>query len=421
MTDNLFPYLSQSPTAYHAATTTAAELTDAGFSELSTRERFPTPIPSRFFLRTGGALFAIDASGSFVDSGVTILAAHTDSPSLKVKMHSVETQKGVVVAPTEVYGGPIRASWLDQPLGVGGVAYLASGSKREFRLKESVLIPNIAIHLNRKLNEGYEYNPQDHLTAVIGEAPSGDSDSADQRLLSEIAVELGTSPEQIAEVDAYLFDAAEPQKVGLDQAFYLSPRIDNLAGCFANLQAFLSAPRERPRMLALYNHEEIGSRSAEGALSGVILSLLERTWNALALDPEDREVARNRSLLVSNDATHAMHPNFASSYDKHYSCVLNGGPVIKYSASYRYATTGESAALFARACAAAEVPVQRFVTRSDMRSGSTVGPLGWAQTGMQSVDVGMPIWAMHSIRETGGVRDVELMVRALAAVLSRSE
>jgi aspartyl aminopeptidase len=285
-----------------------------------------------------------------------------------------------------------------------------------------VVIPNLAIHLNREVNKGFEYNPHDHLSAIVAAAQdAGSTDLSIQHssLLISIADAIDASPEDIAEIDAYLFDTATPQMIGLDDSFYLAPRVDNLAGCFTNLTAFLSDRGDRPRMLALYNHEEIGSRSAEGALSGVILSLLERTWNNLGLDSEDQEVARNRSLLVSNDATHAMHPNFASKYDEHYSCLLNGGPVIKYSANHRYATTGESAALFARACEAADVPVQRFITRSDMRSGSTVGPLGWAQTGMQSVDIGLPIWAMHSSRETGGARDIELMVRALENVLSR--
>ncbi len=422
MTDQLFSFLKQSPTPFHAASAVSAQLREAGFIELNLKERLPLPLPPRIFVRTAGAVFAIDVRGVLLEHGVTILAAHTDSPALKIKVHGIREKAGAVLAPTEVYGGPIRATWLDQPLGIAGAVHLEHGLSREFVLESTVIIPNLAIHLNRQVNEGYEYNPQEHLTAIIGLPADGNDPGpgASERFLSRVAAAAEVEREQISEIDAYLFDAASPQRAGLSQELYLVSRIDNLAGCFCNLSAFLSSSGSRPAMLALYNHEEIGSRSAEGALSNVLSTILDRTLRAHGLDEEDREVVRQKSLLVSNDATHAMHPNFPGKYDEHYACSLNGGPVIKYSASYRYATTGPTAALFQSACNAQGIPVQRFVTRSDMRSGSTVGPLGWAQTGIASLDVGLPIWAMHSIRETGGVKDLELMTGALSGLLSRS-
>jgi aspartyl aminopeptidase len=195
--------------------------------------------------------------------------------------------------------------------------------------------------------------------------------------------------------------------------------VDNLSGSYTCLEAFVQAETDRPAMLVLYNHEEIGSLTGEGAQSGALTGVVERLVRAQGGDAEDAAVAAARSLLVSNDVAHALHPSFAEKYDKDYSPLLNGGPVLKLSAAMKYATTAPTSVRFRRACESVGVPMQRSAFRSDARSGSTVGPVSWARTGIPTVDVGLGILAMHAIRETAGSRDVEMIIRALAALVEQ--
>lgn len=415
----LLDYIRNAPTPYHAARLAARRLEAAGYSELKRGHRWDRE-DSRFgYVRPGdGALLAFDTRGGDVRNGVCILAAHTDSPALRIKEQGVSRRKGYLALPTEIYGGPIVSTWLDRPLGIAGRIAARDGSIHLFVSPHRVTIPNLAIHLNRKVNEGFEYNAQDHLVALASVSP-GDADGGATELLRELAAHsAGREPADVSEVEAVLFDPEPGVPIGLDASLYQAPRVDNLAGCYTNLEAFLVAGDSRPRVLALYNHEEIGSQTGEGAQAGLIEQLLGRLVVAAGGDQEDVIVAMERSVVVSNDAGHALHPSYAEKYDPDYAPLPGNGPVLKVSGTYRYATTTASAAAFAAACERAGVPMQRLTNRSDIRSGSTVGPITWARTGIATVDVGLPLLAMHSIRETAGVADVDLMTRALVELIN---
>lgn len=414
----LLEFLDASPTPYHAAAAVAQRLESAGFAEHRRGERWDGGDDGRGFVRLGdGAVLAYDVRDADVREGVTVLAAHTDSPALRVKERGASWRKGYLALPTEVYGGPILSTWTDRELRIAGRAVTRDGEVRLFRADPTVIIPNVAIHLNRKVNEGFAYNAQDHLLALASAAAGTPDGSAIDTLHGIVADAAGTDPKGVAEYEALLYDPAPGVVIGQDRSMFTSSRIDNLAGCFTSLEAFLGATSSRARVLALYNHEEVGSQTGEGAHSSAIESLVRRLVRRTGGDAEDESVAMERSTVVSNDAAHAMHPAYADKYDSDYAPVLGGGPVLKVNAMYRYATTASSAAAFDAACEAAGVSLQRLAGRSDMRSGSTVGPMTWARTGMQTVDVGIPLLAMHSIRETGGSADVDAMVAALTAVL----
>jgi aspartyl aminopeptidase len=431
----LLRFIDESPTPYHAARTAAARLEASGFIRLRLDERWESGVTRAFVPLGDGAIIAFDVGtggAGRIRDGIRVLAAHTDSPALRVREQAVSWRKGCLCLPTEIYGGPIRSTWLDRELGVAGRISTRDGSVHLVRLEQNVIIPNLAIHLNRKVNDGFEYNPHDHLIALLAadpatsDAKSSDVKSSDVKgvnakgidvLRDLVAAAAGVEATMVAEYELLLHDATKGCFVGHDRSIYAGSRIDNLAGCFTNLEAFLTDGGTKPRMLVLYNHEEVGSVSGEGAQSGVVEAVLRRLINLAGGDAQDLDVALARSTVVSNDAAHALHPAFADKHDPNYAPILGGGPALKTSGGYRYATTTDGAAAFAAACERAEVPMQRASNRADMPSGSTVGPITWARTGMRTVDVGIPILAMHSIRECGGTRDIDLMIRALTAYL----
>ena len=411
---SLLRFINESPTPYHAVDVAAQRLAAQGFPEQRVDQRWDEP-ETRGYVRIGdGAIAAFELGGWTPTRGLTILAAHTDSPALRIREQSVGWRKGCLCLPTELYGGPIRATWVDRELGIAGRVAMSDGSVNLVRLDGTAIIPNVAIPLNRKVNEGFEYNAQDHLVAICDASPREPDGKAADLLRKRVADACGADAGSIAEVELLLFDAAEGTLLGDDRSIYASSRIDNLAGCFANLEAFLRAAADAPRILMLYNHEEVGSLSGEGAQSSLLSRLLRRLVACAGGDEEDLEVVLARSTVVSNDAAHAIHPSFKDKHDPDYAPLLGGGPVLKLNGMYRYATTAAGAAGFARACERAGVAMQRMSNRSDLPSGSTVGPITWARTGITTVDVGIPILAMHSIRETGGAEDVESMIRALA-------
>ncbi len=418
---SLLRFINDSPTPYHAVEAAASRLSSSGLPELRLDRRWDES-GSRGFVRVGdGALAGFDLGDWKPNDGITVLAAHTDSPALRVREQGVGWRKGCLCLPTELYGGPIRATWIDRELGIAGRIAMADGSVRLVRLDETAIIPNLAIHLNRKVNEGFEYNAQDHLVALVAVDPEAPDGKAVGLMKERIADSLGTDAASIAEVELLLFDAAPGAFLGHDRSLYASSRIDNLAGCFTSLEAFLRAESGSPRLLMLYNHEEVGSQSGEGAQSGLLSMILRRLVTAAGGDEQDLEIVLARSTVLSNDAAHAIHPSFKDKHDPDYAPLLGGGPVLKLNGMYRYATTAAGAAGFSRACARAGVPMQRMSNRSDLPSGSTVGPVTWARTGIATVDVGIPIFAMHSIRETGGSADAESMIRALARFCERAD
>ena len=415
--DEYLKFLDVGVTPFHAAASVRQSLAADGFDVLRLDERWTVKPGGKYVVSLGdGALLAVRLGDPLAENGATVLVAHTDSPALRVKERAVSWRKGYLAVPTELYGTPIVSTWLDRDLGIAGRAITPDGEGILVDLPIRVVVPNLAIHLNRKVNEGYHYNPQDHLVALAGVRATVENPEKGGELTAILADAIGTSVDDVWEHELYLYDPQPAALAGTEEELIVAGRIDNLAGSFACLQAFLAAETSRPVMLVLYNHEEIGSLTGEGAQSAALSRTIERLVLAEGGNAEDAAVAAARSILVSNDVAHALHPSFSDKHDPDYAPLLNGGPVLKLSSSMKYATTAATGARFRGACKAAGVPMQRLVNRSDMRAGGTVGPISWARTGIPTVDVGVGILAMHSIRETAGTHDMGMMIKALKAV-----
>ncbi len=408
---DLMVYLDRSPTMFQATAESIRRLEAAGFTRLDETAAWKLKAGGRHFVvrnETAVAAFVLPQSLARAPA-FHIAGAHTDSPCLKVKADSEGVAAGCIRVAVEVYGGPINSTWLDRPLSLAGRAIVrGAGGKAETRLLDLrqpvAVIPNLAIHLNRDVNTAFEYNKQTHLPLVLGNAANGQS----RVLRSLVANALGLkSAEAILELDLYAYDCQAAQRTGAAGEFISSGRIDNLAACHAILAALAKA-KPAPGSIALgilFDNEEIGSQTPMGADSSFLKTLLERIVIGCGGNREALLRSLASSFLISNDAAHAVHPNFTDKHDGAYAPVVNGGPVIKLNANFRYATTAATAAVFADLCRQAKIPCQRLVNRSDLPAGSTIGPVTSASLGIRGVDVGIPMWAMHSCRETAGTRD----------------
>lgn len=415
-------FLSASLTGFHAVTQVVDRLVSNGFTERSERDTLPDG--GSFFIRHGGAVVAVrPGSAPPSESGFRVAAAHTDSPGLRLKIEGAHEATGGTWVPVEVYGGPIVSTWLDRELLLAGraVVYEAPGKEgnwtiQTFRSRQPVaIIPNLAIHLNREVNKGFEYNAQDHLQARL--ALSADSSgSAPERIGRQVAGVLGIAPEQLGTVEAYLVDAAGAVVLE-DGSTLVSGRIDNLVGCYSCLEGFISAAEsESTQVLCLFDNEEIGSRTGSGADSPMLDSILRRL--SASDDAESWYRAVAASFIVSNDGAHALHDRYSGKYDGSYAPVLGAGPVLKVNSQYRYATTIDSMERTRQAADRSGVELQTLAGRSDMRTGSTIGPISWTRTGISTVDIGVPMLAMHSIREACDIRDIEALSVLVQSLLN---
>lgn len=420
---DLLDYLNAGTTAFQAIAETSRRLRAAGFSELNEAEAWKLKPGGRYFVvRHGTALAAFALPAKLVSApAFRIVGAHSDSPCLKVKAESETVVAGCAKVFVEVYGGPILSTWLDRPLSLAGRAVVETAHGSEIRLvdlrKPLAVVPNLAIHLNRDVNTSFEYNKQNHLPLILGNA----REDKQPVLKGLVAEALGVKAEAIQALDLYAYAVEPASLVGANGEFFSSGRIDNLAACHAILQALVAAkPAAGAIPLGiLFDAEEVGSQTPAGADSSFLDILLERIVLACGGGREDHLRALQASFLVSNDAAHAWHPNFADKHDPAYAPQINRGPVIKANANFRYATTAETAAVFAGLCREAGVPCQRFQVRSDLPCGSTIGPVSAAGLGMRTVDVGIPMWAMHSCRETAGVADAQAMTAVLQKFFSK--
>jgi aspartyl aminopeptidase len=401
------------PTARQASRQVTARLAEAGFLELGEAEDWNLEAGGKYFVRredTALAAFALPGRGTAVD-GWNVAVAHLDSPGLKLRLEALADNPlcGTLTGRVEVYGGPILATWLDRPLRVAGSVSIRTDAglqTREVTLDQPVaVIPNLAIHMNREVNKGFEYNPQEHLHPVF--AADGGKPETIAHMLAE---EAGLPDHAVVAADLYLCPVETGCVAGCDQSLIVAPRLDNLAMCEAALTGLVaSSDPGRAAMAVFFDHEEVGSRTATGADSAFLRSVMLR--RAFAEGGGEVEFLRGcaHSFLISADMAHAVHPAFAGKHDHSSAPKINGGPVIKAHAGRKYTTTAASAARFAALCAKAGVRVQNFTPRSDQPTGSTVGPFVSAELGMPSVDVGNPLWAMHSCVETAGVHDHAMM------------
>ncbi|WP_163645909.1 M18 family aminopeptidase [Mycobacterium conspicuum] len=408
----LCEFIDASPSPFHACTTVAARLIDAGYTELDEAVRWPD-LPGRYFTVRAGSLVAWNSDGP--SDAFRIVGAHTDSPNFRVKQHPDRLVAGWRLVALEPYGGVWLNSWLDRDLGISGRLSIRDGSgltHRLVRIDDPILrVPQLAIHLAED-RKSLTLDPQRHVNAVWG---SGDAAS----FIAYVAERAGVAAGDVLAADLMTHDLTPSTVVGADSSLLSAPRLDNLASCYAGMEALLTAqPRGYLPVLALFDHEEVGSTSDHGAQSNLLTSVLERIVLSGGGGREDYLRRLPVSLLASADMAHATHPNYPDRHEPGHLIEVNAGPVLKVHPNLRYATDGRTAAAFELACRQAGVGLQRYEHRADLPCGTTIGPLAAARTGIPTVDVGAPQLAMHSARELMGAHDVPRYSAAMRAFLS---
>ncbi len=418
--EGLLKFLEGSPTPFHAVENMKATLTQAGFQEMNEEASWAKPaLPQAgFVVRNGGALIAFrQGKRPAHETGFHLAGSHTDSPCLKVKPQGSIDSLGYVKWGVEVYGGVLLSTWFDRDLSIAGrVSYCTDNGKIETTLvdfkRPVATLPNLAIHLSREVNESRSINKQWELPPILWQWHQGhkkSETSIPKILAEELSAHGKKGTQKILGFELSFYDTQKPSVVGLNNDFIASARLDNLLSVYCGLHALIESSAERTAIFVANDHEEVGSETLSGAQGTFLASILER----LAGDRDSFHRAIAHSTLVSTDNAHGIHPNYPEKHDREHAPLLNHGPAIKVNASQRYATNSETAALFARVCEKAEVPYQSFVSRTDMPCGSTIGPLTATKLGIKTVDVGLPTFAMHSIRELAGVRDPDFLFRAL--------
>lgn len=419
---DLLAFIDSAPSPYHAVSEVTRRLSEQGYVLFDEREAWRLSPGTLGIVVRGASLIAFSmGTEAPARSGFTIVGAHTDSPNLRLKPLPQFESAGYGQLAVEVYGGVLLHTWLDRDLALAGRVVLADGSEALVELTSAVArIPSLAIHLNRDVNkDGLTLNAQQHLSPVFAQELSGGPALWD-RIARSLPIS-GVTGRDILGFDVGLHDAQRGGFGGIDGEFLFSARLDNLASCHAACVALIAAgaAAARTRVVALYDHEEVGSQSAIGARSSFLESVLERlTHCADAAGSDAKSRAFARSMLISADMAHAVHPNYADKHDKQHRPILGGGPVLKTNVNQSYATDGGGAAAFISACRAVDVEPQHFAARNDMPCGSTIGPITAARLGIRAVDVGNPMLSMHSCREMAGTADVEPMIRVLTHILA---
>jgi len=424
---DLLEFIRVSPTPYHAVESAIARLSAAGFVALDATASWAELAAGRYYVKQGdSALLAFAIPTSRKVRGFRITGAHTDSPNLRLKPNAEYAKEGYAQLGVEVYGGALLNSWLDRDLSLAGrvvvkVANAASSGRLETRLvrfeRALARVAQLAIHFDRDVTEkGLVLNKQEHMAPIVGLAGK---DAARAPIEALVAKELGIASTEIVSTELMLYDVSPPAIGGVNDDLLFSARLDNLAMSHATTLALVRAvsrvdDRELVPMVALFDHEEIGSGSAYGAEAPLLASAIERIVEGTGGSRDAYHRALARSLCVSADMAHAVHPNYAERSEQRHKVALDGGPVIKVNAQQRYATCARTAALFEEICAREDIPVQQYAHRTDLPCGSTIGPITATRLGIRTVDVGNAMLSMHSAREMTGTRDPERMVRALA-------
>lgn len=413
---DLCEFIDASPSPFHVCATVAQRLRAAGYRELAETDEWPAT--GRFFLVRSGSLVAWQATG-YPPRGFRIVGGHTDSPNLRVKQHPDREVAGWQLVALAPYGGAWLNSWLDRDLGLSGRLSVRAGAgiaEHLIRVDEPILrVPQLAIHLAED-RKAVSLDPQRHVNAVwgTGSAPP---------LLDFVAGRAGVARADVLGFDLMTHDLAPSAVTGADGQFISAPRLDNQVTCYAGLAALLDVPEtdmppETIPVLALFDHEEVGSVSDHGADSDLLVSTLERIVAAAGGDRAEFLRALAGSMLASGDMAHATHPNYPERHEPGHLIAINAGPVLKNHPNLRYATDGRTAAAFALACEQAGVALQRYEHRADLPCGSTIGPMSAARSGIPTVDVGAAQLAMHSAREFMGSADVADYAAALTAFLT---
>jgi len=419
---SLFGFLNSVPTPYHAVTYIAQQLREHNFLRLDESKSWDIKRGSKYFCIRNGSIIAFTLGiNSAIENGFRMVGAHTDSPSLQIKPLQKKKTDPYLLFGVEKYGGALLSTWFDRELSLAGQAVIADSEKRQkivsVDFKRPLLfIPSLAIHLNRDANKANEINVHNHMSPIYGQLLTEQVPNLHSLILDQINKQypdLGAV--ELTGFDLFCYDISKSSYFGLNDEFIAAPRLDNLVSCFVGLKAITSVDKDTNTFLICCNHEEIGSRSESGALGNFPRSIVAR----LLSTPENQAICLHNSFLLSLDNAHATHPNFLDKHDADHHVILNKGPVIKLNANQRYSSTALSASLIRKLCSSLKIDFQDFVMRSDLPCGSTIGPLTSSQLGVVGVDVGIPTWGMHSIREVTGRKDPELLYQLTQRFLNQ--
>ncbi len=415
-TDSLIDFVTASPSSYHAAAEVARRLETAGFTRADETVTWEQSLPRRGYVIRDGAIAAWALPEALnPGAGLRIVGAHTDSPALKLKPAAALVRSGWQLINAEVYGGPLLASFLDRELGLAGRLTTCDGAVHLVRTGPIARVAQVAPHLDRSVNDTLHLDRQTHLLPLWSLAGPDAAPDAVETHLCEIA---GIDPAELAGHDVLTYPTQAPARFGRDGEFLASSRLDNLSSVHAGLVALEALAAERvepdePVILVAFDHEEVGSDTRSGAGGPFLETLLRRLARVLGVSGDGLEALLARSTCVSADAGHSVHPAYAHLHDPAVQPLINHGPLLKINAQQRYATDAAGAAIWTRACTAAGVPSQNFVSNNAVPCGSTIGPITATRLGITTVDVGVPLLSMHSAREMGGIKDGPWLAQAL--------
>ena len=413
----LLDFLHNSPSPFHATQSMCVALQAAGYIALDERETWQLEAQGRYYVTRNDSSIIAFKLGQHDPAvhGIRMVGAHTDSPCLKVKPQPELTAHSYWQLGVEVYGGVLLSPWFDRDLSLAGRVTF----KHEQQLQSCLIdfkqaiatIPSLAIHLNREANTGWAINAQTELPPILAQLQGEESQDFRSLLAEQLQREHGIQDAEVLDYELCFYDSQPAAVIGLQQDFIAGARLDNLLSCYAGLTALLNSDDQYSQVLVCTDHEEVGSNSACGADG----PFLEQVLRRILISEDDFVRSVQHSLLISADNAHGIHPNYADKHDGKHGPLLNQGPVIKVNANQRYATNSETSSFFKLLCQQTKVPVQSFVTRSDMGCGSTIGPITAGQLGVQTIDIGVPTFAMHSIRELAGSKDLGYLVQVLQA------
>lgn len=420
ITQNLINFLDSSPSSFHAVENVKKQLINCGFTELKENQSWN--------IQNGGKYFVLRNSSSIISfkipsvsfKGYLISASHSDSPCFKIKENPEIVSEGTVRLNVEKYGGALLNPWFDRPLGIAGRLVISDSTVSEISVSEKLisiddtglLIPSLAIHMNREANESHKPDIQNEFLPVI-------SSDTDFNFKNFLATKTGINAEKISGYDLFIYNADKAKVWGAEKEFISSPRIDDLECVYTTLEAFISAENKNfVTVHAVFDNEETGSMSRQGADSTFLRDTLKRINSNLGLSKEDYLKAIANSFLVSADNAHAVHPAFSSKADPVNRPHINKGPVIKFNAAQKYTSDSVSASIFKEICKKAGVPFQVYTNNSNIAGGSTLGNISTTQVSIMSVDIGLAQWAMHSPNESAGTEDPEFMVKAITQFYS---
>jgi len=410
---NLLDFLASSPTPFHATSQICLSLESSGFMRLDEADSWELKKGKKYFVtRNDSSCIAfIYGKEDICQTGMKMVGAHTDSPCLKLKPNTIIHKKGYIQLGVEVYGGALLNPWFDRDLSLAGRVSGLDGSGKlvhplvDFK-RPIAFIPSLAIHLDKEANKNRSINAQTDIPPILMQ--SDESICFEDILLKE------TGLQEILDFELMFYDTQAPAQIGFNSEFIVSARLDNLLSCFVGLESIKEASSNKSALLICSDHEEVGSESTSGAAGTFLEAVLKR----IAPTHEDYSRMVNASMMISADNAHGIHPNFSTKHDENHGPLLNKGPVIKVNANQRYASNSQTISEFKLLCKKAKMPFQSFVTRTDMGCGSTIGPITATKIGVKTLDVGLPTFGMHSIRESAGDKDAFMLYEVLKVYFS---